>query len=62
VLNGQPAIAPPLAGGSTWWPRRSAICANHGAALEVLASADLIACEDTRVSRKLLEHYGSPRR
>ncbi|MCT4655571.1 MAG: 16S rRNA (cytidine(1402)-2'-O)-methyltransferase [Cohaesibacter sp.] len=26
--------------------------------LEVLASADVIACEDTRVSRKLLSHYG----
>ncbi len=27
-------------------------------ALQTLAAADLIACEDTRVSRKLLEHYG----
>ena len=27
-------------------------------ALETLAAADAIACEDTRVSRKLLEHYG----
>src|SRR6266849_5232422 len=27
-------------------------------ALETLASADLIACEDTRVTRKLLDHYG----
>lgn len=27
-------------------------------ALDVLAGADLIACEDTRVTRKLLEHYG----
>src|SRR3954468_13820833 len=27
-------------------------------ALEVLAAADLIACEDTRVTRKLLTHYG----
>src|SRR5215216_7789595 len=27
-------------------------------ALEVLAAADLIACEDSRVSRKLLDHYG----
>ncbi|MGA9006867.1 MAG: SAM-dependent methyltransferase, partial [Xanthobacteraceae bacterium] len=26
-------------------------------ALETLASADLIACEDTRVTRKLLERY-----
>ncbi len=27
-------------------------------ALETLAAADAIACEDTRVSRKLLDHYG----
>jgi 16S rRNA (cytidine1402-2'-O)-methyltransferase len=27
-------------------------------ALEMLAAADLIACEDTRVTRKLLSHYG----
>ena len=27
-------------------------------ALEILAAADLIACEDTRVTRKLLDHYG----
>jgi 16S rRNA (cytidine1402-2'-O)-methyltransferase len=27
-------------------------------ALETLAAADLIACEDTRVTRKLLAHYG----
>jgi 16S rRNA (cytidine1402-2'-O)-methyltransferase len=27
-------------------------------ALEVLAGADVIACEDTRVTRKLLSHYG----
>jgi 16S rRNA (cytidine1402-2'-O)-methyltransferase len=27
-------------------------------ALEVLAGVDMIACEDTRVSRKLIEHYG----
>jgi 16S rRNA (cytidine1402-2'-O)-methyltransferase len=27
-------------------------------ALEMLAAADLIACEDTRVTRKLLTHYG----
>ncbi len=31
-------------------------------ALEVLAAADLIACEDTRVSRKLLGRYGIKRR
>ncbi len=27
-------------------------------ALDVLAAADLIACEDTRVTRKLVDHYG----
>jgi 16S rRNA (cytidine1402-2'-O)-methyltransferase len=27
-------------------------------ALEALAGADLIACEDTRVTRKLIDHYG----
>jgi len=27
-------------------------------ALEILAAADVIACEDTRVTRKLLAHYG----
>jgi 16S rRNA (cytidine1402-2'-O)-methyltransferase len=27
-------------------------------ALEILASADVVACEDTRVTRKLLDHYG----
>src|SRR6266700_4942081 len=27
-------------------------------ALETLAAADIIACEDTRVTRKLLDHYG----
>jgi 16S rRNA (cytidine1402-2'-O)-methyltransferase len=27
-------------------------------ALQTLAAADLIACEDTRVTRRLLEHYG----
>jgi 16S rRNA (cytidine1402-2'-O)-methyltransferase len=27
-------------------------------ALQTLAAADVIACEDTRVSRKLLDHYG----
>jgi len=29
--------------------------------LEILAAADLIACEDRRVSRKLLDHYGIAR-
>src|SRR5262245_6764209 len=26
--------------------------------LEILAAADLVACEDTRVTRKLFDHYG----
>ena len=30
-------------------------------ALEILAAANLIACEDTRVSRKLLDRYGIKR-
>ena len=27
-------------------------------ALEILSAADLVACEDTRVTRKLFDHYG----
>src|SRR6266702_8223991 len=27
-------------------------------ALETLAAADIVACEDTRVTRKLFDHYG----
>ena len=27
-------------------------------ALEILAGANLVACEDTRVTRKLFDHYG----
>src|SRR5688572_29912934 len=27
-------------------------------ALEALAAADIIACEDTRITRRLLDHYG----
>src|SRR6476646_1923056 len=27
-------------------------------ALETLAAADIVACEDSRVTRKLLDHYG----
>src|SRR3984957_14462749 len=58
-LNGQAIAAPALA------PGLHVVATPIGnlrdvtlRALETLAAADLIACEDTRVTRKLIDHYG----
>jgi 16S rRNA (cytidine1402-2'-O)-methyltransferase len=59
VLNGQTVVAPLLASGlhvvATPIGNLRDVTVR---ALEVLAAAELIACEDTRVSRKLLDRYG----